>query len=58
VDAHADRAIPVRRHESAVDAVPHRYTGRWERYPLLGSTTRIEPLLKELELDPICVFWG
>ncbi len=36
----------------------HRHTGRWERYPLLGSTTRIDPLLSELELDPICVFWG
>jgi hypothetical protein len=36
----------------------HRHTSRWERYPLLGSTTRIEPLLNELELDPICVFWG
>jgi hypothetical protein len=36
----------------------HRHTGRWERYPLLSSTTRIEPLLDELEHDPICVFWG
>jgi hypothetical protein len=36
----------------------HRHTGRWERYPLLGSMTRIEPLLAELEQDPICVFWG
>jgi hypothetical protein len=36
----------------------HRHTGRWERYPLLDSTTRIDPLLHELELDPICLFWG
>jgi hypothetical protein len=36
----------------------HRHTGRWERYPLLGSTTPIDPLLDELERDPICVFWG
>jgi len=36
----------------------HRHTGRWERYPLLGATTRIDPLLSELELDPICLFWG
>jgi hypothetical protein len=35
-----------------------RHTGRWERYPLLSSTTRIDPLLNELERDPICVFWG
>jgi Protein of unknown function (DUF3024) len=36
----------------------YRHTGRWERYPLLGPTTRIDPSLDELELDPICVFWG
>jgi hypothetical protein len=58
VDAHADRAIPVRRHDRLWTLYYHRHTGRWERYPLLGSTTRIESLLKELELDPICVFWG
>jgi hypothetical protein len=36
----------------------HRHTGRWDRYPLLSSTTRIDPLLDELERDPISVFWG
>lgn len=35
----------------------HRHTGRWERYPLLGPATRIDPLLEELEHDPICLFW-
>jgi Protein of unknown function (DUF3024) len=36
----------------------HRHTGRWERYPLLGAARRIDPLLRELFEDPICVFWG
>jgi hypothetical protein len=36
----------------------HRHTGHWERYPLLGATGRIDPLLNELEHDPICIFWG
>ncbi len=36
----------------------HRHTGRWERYPLLPSTTRLAELLEEIERDPICVFWG
>ena len=31
-----------------------RDTGRWERYPLLGST----PRLAEIDHDPICIFWG
>ena len=35
----------------------HRHTRRWERYPLLGPATRIDPLLDELEQDPICLFW-
>jgi hypothetical protein len=34
----------------------HRHTGRWERYPLLGPTTRINSLLSEFELDPMCLF--
>jgi hypothetical protein len=36
----------------------HRHTGRWERYPLLGSSRRLADLLRELAEDPICVFWG
>ncbi len=36
----------------------YRHTGRWERYPLLDPVTRIDPLLRELELDPMCLFWG
>ena len=36
----------------------HRHTGRWERYPLLCPTRRIEALLDEVDRDPICVFWG
>jgi hypothetical protein len=36
----------------------YRHTGRWERYPLLGSTRRIGDLLDELASDPICIFWG
>ena len=36
----------------------HRHTGRWERYPLLGPTRRIDELLDEIERDPICIFWG
>lgn len=35
-----------------------RSSGRWERYPLLSSTTRIDVLLDEIDRDPICVFWG
>jgi hypothetical protein len=36
----------------------HRHTGRWERYPLLTSTRRIDELLGEIDRDPICIFWG
>lgn len=36
----------------------HRHTGRWERYPLLGPTRRIDELLDEIDRDPICIFWG
>ena len=36
----------------------HRHTGRWERYPLLGPTRRIDELLDEIDCDPICTFWG
>ena len=36
----------------------YRHTGRWQRYPLLGPTTRIDPLLNELELDPMCLLWS
>ena len=36
----------------------HRYTGRWERYPLLGPSRRLADLLSEVAEDPICVFWG
>jgi hypothetical protein len=36
----------------------HRHTGRWERYPLLGPTRRIDELLNEIDGDPICIFWG
>ena len=36
----------------------HRHTGRWERYPLLGPTRRIDELLNEIDRDPICIFWG
>jgi hypothetical protein len=35
----------------------HRHTGRWERYPLLGPTRRLDDLLGELADDPICLFW-
>jgi Protein of unknown function (DUF3024) len=35
-----------------------RHSGRWERYPLLGPTRRIDELLDEIERDPICIFWG
>lgn len=28
------------------------------RYPLLSSPTRIDPLLDELDRDPVYVFWG
>jgi hypothetical protein len=35
-----------------------RHTGRWERYPLLGSTPRLDELLAEIDQDPICIFWG
>ena len=35
-----------------------RHTGRWERYPLLGSTSRFDELLTEIDQDPICIFWG
>jgi Protein of unknown function (DUF3024) len=34
-----------------------RHTGRWERYPLLGPSRRLNDLLRELADDPICVFW-
>jgi hypothetical protein len=34
-----------------------RHTGRWERYPLLGPTRRLDDLLRELADDPICLFW-
>jgi hypothetical protein len=34
-----------------------RHTGRWERYPLLGPTRRVDELLAELAADPICLFW-
>jgi Protein of unknown function (DUF3024) len=34
-----------------------RHTGRWEHYPLLGRTRRLEELLAELADDPICLFW-
>jgi hypothetical protein len=36
----------------------HRHTGRWERYPLLGPTRRIDKLVDEIERDPICIFWA
>jgi hypothetical protein len=36
----------------------HRHTGRWERYPLLAPTRRIDELLNEVDRDPICIFWG
>lgn len=36
----------------------HRHTGRWERYPLLAPTRRIDELLTEIDRDPICLFWG
>ena len=36
----------------------HRHTGRWERYPLLGPSRRLDDLLGELADDPICLFWG
>ncbi len=35
-----------------------RHTCRWERYPLLGSTPRVDELLTEIDQDPICIFWG
>ena len=35
-----------------------RHTGRWERYPLLGSTPRLDEMLTEIDQDPICIFWG
>ena len=35
-----------------------RHAGRWERYPLLSSTPRIDELLGEIDRDPICIFWG
>jgi hypothetical protein len=35
-----------------------RHTGRWERYPLLGPTPRLDELLAEIDQDPICSFWG
>ena len=35
-----------------------RHTGRWERYPLLPSTRRLDELLGEIDQDPICIFWG
>jgi hypothetical protein len=35
-----------------------RHTGRWERYPLLTPSPRIDELLGELDRDPICIFWG
>lgn len=34
-----------------------RHTGRWERYPLLGPTRRLDELLAELAEDPICLLW-
>ena len=36
----------------------HRHTGRWERYPLLAATRRLDELLDEIDRDPICAFWG
>jgi hypothetical protein len=35
-----------------------RHTGRRERYPLLGSASRLDELLTEIDQDPICIFWG
>jgi hypothetical protein len=35
-----------------------RHTGRWERYPLLGPTPRLDELLTEIDQDPICIFRG
>jgi hypothetical protein len=34
-----------------------RHTGRWERYPLLRPSRRLDDLLRELADDPICLFW-
>ena len=37
----------------------HRHTGRWERYPLLGPTRRIDELLNEIDGYPnILQVWG
>jgi Protein of unknown function (DUF3024) len=35
----------------------YRHPGRWERYPLLGPTRRLDELLDEIDRDPICIFW-
>jgi hypothetical protein len=35
-----------------------RHTGRWERYPLLRPTPRLDELLTEIDQDPICIFRG
>jgi Protein of unknown function (DUF3024) len=32
--------------------------GRWHRYPYIGATPKVEPLLAEIERDPTGIFWG
>jgi len=55
--AAAGRAASLRRLQRTLALYYHRHTGRWERYPLLGPTRRLDDLLGELADDPICLFW-
>ena len=32
--------------------------GRWRRYEGRGDTTRVDPLLDEIDRDPTFLFWG
>ena len=32
--------------------------GRWVRYPYIGPTPEVDPLLAEIDRDPTGIFWG
>ena len=58
VDAYVDRSASLRHRRGHLDLYWADRNRRWHRYDHLDPTPQLDDLLKEIDEDPLFIFWG